>query len=400
MGPTQTRRRPFHPPAHERARPLWLWLGFVAGLLGVGFGTGCQALPDVQYVTERLEIATNLDTPICQGTLDALDAHVDFVEDGLGVAYDGSPIRVYWLTPDELSNVCANGRGGCFYPATRIVFTTGGSLTHELVHAVLDSEGEIFFIEEGMAELYSGVGVYHDPEEEGTDPVAQLSLTRQEYRSGGLDYRAAGHFMRWIYGEIGPAAVLRLADEVEKGASPGAIETALEQLFDTGVDDVTWRYRVESPRYYAGLSHQHVPYASMTQLRTGTTVALDCASEDTRGPLPDGEAGMYRVLRTNMPEAGIAEIAVQGPPGSFVEVIDPYARLSRGVVQDWTLPRASLDPNAVRIAAGDALELDVKARAYLLVVATADPDGADVTISITPPPSRTRANPLREPPEE
>jgi len=356
---------------------------------------GCQELPEVEYETDRLEVATYFDAPLCRGTLDSFDEHVDRIEDMLGIGYASQPIRVYWLSQAEIEDRCGADRGGCFYPATRVVFTRGQSLRHELVHAVLDSEGESYFVEEGMAEMLSGVGVYFDVSDASVSPAKHLSLSRSEYRRGGLDYDAAAHFIRWVYETAGPSAMLRLADEIEARSTAAEIENTLEAVVGDPMQTIEDDYRTSAPNYYAGLAHGTLSAPSWETLEAGLKVRLDCAAPDTFGPLPQGDAGLYRVFRIIMPSAGVSAIEVEGPEGTFVELIDPLARLRRGLVQDWTQPDSRYDPKALRVYAGERTTPVVKDRTYLLVVASQSPEPADVRVRIAAPASRYDGQPHR-----
>ncbi|MEM6992706.1 MAG: hypothetical protein AAF721_19485 [Myxococcota bacterium] len=270
-----------------------------------------------------------------------------------------------------------------------MLFSGGYSLAHELVHAVLDSEGESYFVEEGMAEMFSGVGVYYDVEKATVSPTEHLRLSRLEYRTGGLDYDAAAHFVRWVYETAGPSSMLRLATKIEARSSASEIAGQLESVFAEPMESIEARYRTTAPNYYPGLAHGTVQRPSWSELHDGLRVSLSCGQEDTRGPLPSGEAGMYRVLRVDSDAEGLGMISVDGPPGAFVELIDPHARIKRGVVQDWTRPNSEIDPNAVRIGAGETVLPQLKRRTYLVVVGVTDVEAADVVVTMTPPPGRS-----------
>lgn len=358
----------------------------------------CGPLPEVAYETERLEIAVGFDAPVCQGTLDELDDHVARVEFALGTGYGVDPLRVYWLRQPEIDDRCGEGRGGCFFPSTRVLFSGGYSLTHELVHAVLDSEGESYFVEEGMAEMLSGVGVYYDVDNAAVSPAAQLQLSRYEYRGGGLDYAAASHFVRWVYETAGAASMQGLADEIEERSTAAEIERRLEVVLGESMQTIAERYRTTAPDYYPGLAHGRIDTASIEALAEGLVVDLSCVHEDTRGPLPNGDAGMYRVFRVPSEASRTAMISVDGPTGAFVELIDPAARVRDGKVQDWTMPNVELDRRALRVEAGQDVTPQLRRRTYLLVVAVTDADqAAEVTVTFTPAPSRSPRTPKRLP---
>ena len=346
----------------------------------------CSPLPDVAYETERLQIAPEFDAAICEGTLVALEEHLEQVESGLGQVGREEPYRLYWMR-EGLDDVCGEGKGGCFFPATRMMFARGGSITHEMTHAALDSEGESYFLEEGMAELLSGVGVYYDAADHDGSPARQLRLTRSAYRAGHFDYAAAAHFMRWVYDLRGVEGVRSLAYEVEDGASPEQLEKTLEEVLGKDIEDVEAEYRLLAPRAYEGLDYARTVVVPFEPLDDDESLPgpeafvleldarLDCDAADTMGPLVDEREGMYQVRRIDVPENAGAVLRVEGDPGTWVDVMNPYAKARFGVMTDWMRPDPELDEGALRLVPGDVVtrELAPGVRAVIL--------GADHTAS-------------------
>jgi len=356
---------------------------------------GCTELPPVEYTTPRLELATGFDAPVCEGTLDSLDAHLERVEQTLGLGLGSEPIRMYWLSESETEDVCGGGNGGCFFPATRVVFGQGSSLTHELVHAALDTRGESSFLEEGMAEMLSGVGAYYDPRTAEASIAEHISVSRSEYRDGGVDYAAAGHFVRWVFEQGGTPALVSLAEELDRDASMGEISKALQETMSDSMDGISERYRNDAPTYYRGLDQSGVKRLWWKALAEGVEIELDCDDVETRGPLRDDEPGQYRVFWVKMPTDGLATVHVSGAPDAFVELIDPRARLRRGLVQDWTQPDPRFDPGAHEVEVGPSQPLAVRKGEYLVVVGTRSIGPAVITLGLTPPPTRSARVPKR-----
>ena len=328
----------------------------------------CSPLPDVAYETERLQIAPEFDAAICEGTLVALEEHLEQVEGGLGQVGREEPYRLYWMR-EGLDDVCGEGKGGCFFPATRMMFARGGSITHEMTHAALDSEGESYFLEEGMAELLSGVGVFYDVDEHAAGPAQQLRLSRSAYRAGRFDYSAAAHFMRWVYDARGMGGVGRLAAEVEAGAPPERLEETLAAVMGTSIEDIEADYRLHAPRAYEGFGYQRTPELRFERIEEDGVVPgqellvldvvarLDCDAAETMGPLVDEHEGMYQVWRVDVPDNGGAVISVEGDAGAWVDVMNPYARTRFGTMTDWMRPDPELDEKALRLRPGDEVEM-------------------------------------------
>lgn len=349
--------------------------GSIVALVGA-----CSPLPEVAYQTERLQIAPEFDAPICEGTLAGLDEHLREVEVGLGQLGRTEPYRLYWMR-EGLADVCGEGRGGCFFPATRMMFAHGGSITHEMTHAALDSEGESYFLEEGMAELLSGVGVYYDVDVHEAGPAQQLRLSRAAYRAGAFDYVAAAHFMRWVYDRRGLDGVRRLASEVEAGASPERLEATLAEVMGRDIDALELDYRRHAHRGYEGIGYEHTVALGFTEvdeddelpgpevLVLEVDARLDCAAVDTMGPLLDEREGMYQVRRVEIPDNAGAVLRAEGDPGTWVDVVNPYASARQGVMTDWMRPDPRIDEGALRLFAGDELVMELRPGVRAIVLA-------------------------------
>ncbi len=360
----------------------------------------CAPLPEVKYETDRLQIAPDFDDPICEGTLFALDEHLEKVEDGLGEVGVQEPLRLYWMR-EQLADTCGEGRGGCFFPSTRMMFARSRSITHEMTHAVLDSEGDSYFLEEGMAELLSGVGVYHDLAEDQSTPGQRLRMSRSEYRAGGFDYDAAAHFMRYVFDHRGFHAVRRLATEVEAGATPERLESILEEVMGRDIDEIEANYRRNSRAAYEGLSYEDIAAIDVESVDTDPSslgpewltlsaeVELDCLAEDTMGPLPEDREGMYQVRRVWIPKNRGAVVRVEGDPGTWARVFDPYARSRHGVMTDWMMPNAQIDEDGLEVAAGETITGQLRAGTWAVMLGADYAGAGRVTVHVdllAPPP--------------
>lgn len=372
----------------------------IVGAAIVASTSACSPLPEVKYETDRFRIAPDFDDPICEGTLVALDEHLDQVEDGLGRVGQEDPYLLYWMR-EGIVDACGEGRGGCFFPSTRVMFARGTSITHEMTHAVLDSEGESYFLEEGMAELLSGVGVYYDPEEADESPADRLRLSRSTYREGGFDYVGAAHFMRWVYDRRGFRGVRRLALEVEDGASPEHLEDALEDIMGQPLHEIEANYRHDARRAYEGLGYDRTPAVRVDAVdeddeldgpeafTISVSADLDCGTVETMGPLPDERRGMYQVRRVRVPDNVGAVLRVEGDPGTWVQVFDPYALKYRGVMTDWMLPSKQIDRDALELRAGEVVQAELRPGVWAIVLGSDEVDSSRVSLEVeltAPPP--------------
>jgi hypothetical protein len=341
--------------------------------------TACNPLPEVAYETDRLEIAPEFSHPVCAGTLASLDAHVSEVERQLGLPYRRDPVRIYWMR-DSVRDFCREGVRGCFFPGTRVVFGRGPSLNHELVHAALDSGGEAFFMEEGVAEVLSGVGVYFDTD--GYGPGEGLRLSRSSYRTGSLDYAAAAHFVHWVRKTAGVPAMLRLSEEIKADVDGARMVSALEDMLGESIRDIEARYVTDAPAFYPGLYERRMSQLEVEQLEEGIARTLDCSEDDTYGPRWDDGPGMFRVEHVHLPHAGRFALHMSSSkPGAWVTLFDPRAKVRKGVVTDWMIPDPDVDTAALRLSPGEFREVELAAGTYLLMFGSDAPD-EPVTINL------------------
>lgn len=347
----------------------------------LALATACSELPELAYVTDRLQIGTSFSEPICAGTLQAFDDHVDGVEDALGQPSNTDPIVVYWL--DDVEDYCGKNRGGCFFPGTRVLFSSGASITHELVHAVLDSTAHTYFVEEGIAEIYSGVDVFYDPDPDHGSLAGRLSLSRSAYRDGKLDYASAAHFMRYVHESRGERAMHELADAIAKGGSTTTLTHAIEASFDSTIDEIEETYFATAPSYFRGFAAAEI--RRIEGLWQGHEVHLDCDDASTRGPLGQAGGGLYEVRRFEVRRGGTAKLTVDGDAGGWVTLFDPNAR--RGMVTNWALPDVEVDPAGTTLHTGESAMVELEPGTYLLVYG-ADTDDTEIeaTLAMDPLP--------------
>lgn len=305
------------------------------------------------------------------------------MELALGQPRITSPILLYWL--DDVSKQCGDGAGGCFYPGTRVVFAEEQSITHEMVHAVLDSTATSYFVEEGMAELYSGADVYYRPDPDRGSPSRALHMSRSEYRKGDLDYAAAAHFMRFVYDQKGEAAMKGLAETIAGGGSTDDIEEELENLFEDDIADIEDEYFDEAHTYYPGFATRSIEEVTTGELLDGVSIELDCADESTRGPLGPDTGGVYAVRWVDVQREGVAEIRLDGEVGGWVYLFDPVTK--RGNITDWAMPRPDVDEDAIRLEPGDTVRAQLSTGTHLVVFgADGDRTELELRLRMDPPP--------------
>lgn len=366
----------------KRGVGLGLGLGLAAGL-GMTSG-GCTEIPDVAYETEHFEIAPDFDYPICAGTLAYFEAHLSMVESSLSRPVPfGERIRFYWIT-NNLDSWCSERALGCYYPGTHVIIGTGESVSHEIVHAVLDAEAQTnFFLEEGIAELYSGVGAYRRAAlDERPDPSELLWLSPTDYRFGELDYAVAAHFMAYVESEFGNGSTRGIADVIVTAAGPPELEATFERYTGISFAQLERNYDRDARNSYPGLHEDDItPITSHRWL----DVSLRCDQDDTFGPLPDGTGGMYRSLRLELDEPRTVDVELRAPGRVSAQIVDVRRERDAGVVIDFRHPKLSGAREHPTIHGHDGeSSVQLRAGTHLVIISQADYEYSDAFLRVVP----------------
>ena len=348
----------------------------LAGLLA---GSGCQPLPEIEHETEHLRLGTDFDAPVCAGTLAMLDRAVGRIAASLDPDGSDEPFVVYWLE-DELPDYCDDDATGCFYPGTRIAFAQGDSIAHELVHATIDSPGHAYFVEEGMAELYGGTPVRHDPRDLRGELLTQLALSRRDYDHGRLSYDQAAHFAHWVRETEGDGAMLRLAAALSGEDGETEILDQLEGIFDMTPWGIEQTYVREAPRLFPGLYDARLPTQRLEEGSLWLSVSLDCDDDEVLGPLRGAEEGMARLLRLEVPRPRTTRLLMEGDPGTWVELVAPYAPGQRPYPPWW--PAFDQEGRMTRLEPGHRVSVMLEAGTYLLVFGASRVGAADIDLQV------------------
>jgi len=354
-----------------------------ASLVGAGaLLCACPTAPEVAYETEHFEIAPDFDYPVCAGTLAHFESHLDFVESSLARSVPfGQRIRFYWITQD-LDSWCSERALGCYYPGTSVIIGTGESITHEIVHAVLNAEAQTnFFLEEGLAELYSGIGAYHrDVDGSRPDPHDLLWISPTDYRFGELDYAVAAHFMTYVQRRFGSGPTRGIANVVVTAAGPPDLERTFERFTSVGFEELEREWSDYAPSYYRGLRDRAVPELLDARYRD---VSLRCDRDDTYGPLPDTSPGMYRSLRLELDEPETIDVDLRAPADVELQIVDIRRELGARFVVNFHHPKLSGKREHPIVHGGETGSFQLRAGTHLLVISRAGYDYADAFLSVT-----------------
>lgn len=339
-------------------------------LVPLACSLACTDVPEVAYRTDHFDIAPDFDHPICAGTLDRFEEHLAFVESALSRPVPhGERIRFYWITED-LDSWCSDRAIGCYYPGTRVIIGTSASAPHEIVHAVLNAEAQTnLFLEEALAELYSGVGAYRTvaQRDEGPKPDDLLWLSLSDYRFGELDYGVAKHFASFMHQRFGQGTIREIASVVASGAGPPALEHAFEIRTGLDFDELEQVYVDDARSFYPGLREHVVP--ELDGQAKWVDASLRCDEDTTLGPLWDERPGMYRTFRLVLDEPHTVDVRLVADDDVWLDVVDIRRERAAGKVVDFSHPVLSDRREHPRLQGGESAALQLRSGTHLFVLA-------------------------------
>lgn len=256
------------------------------------FGLGsCGDSASGVLITEHLEVEASDSPVVCRGTLDNLEAQAVRVADLLDVEIP-HPIRVYYgpsAVEEHCNAVASDHYTGCArgLGAETYIATDGGSASHELVHAVrlVNDLKASRFIEEGVAELFSGfrpvvtrfevvaAEVDRGPEFLSTLPWDEVGLS---------DYATAGHFMSWLSLQYDFEA---MASFLNASTLDSDVEKAFAENFGRSLKDAEadWRSTSETVYVWGEICdpQRNLDWEGDSLMFTGR---VDCDAPNTVGP--------------------------------------------------------------------------------------------------------------------
>ncbi len=332
--------------------------------------SGCSDLPEVQYHREGFDLAVEFDHPVCEGTLAAMEERVELVAHETDRLRD-TPMTIYWLE-GELERICPRPTSGCFIPGTQIVASTGGSLHHEIVHAVMNTRGSNPFAEEGLAEVLSGVAAYRPADDRG-NPLSSFGLSRKDARDGEVDYDRAAHFMHFVRREAGERTIAALTDAIDRDDSPAQITEMLERELERSAAEIEAEY-AEAPVFFPSSRVTETASLGEIDLTAGVDLPLDCGDASTLGPLSEDDGGMYHVRRIatdGRVEGTLYFAADPGVRASLFREADPNGKW----IQNWWAPEPHMDEERIDLRPGERVWVSLNpADHWLLMIRSSDSD--------------------------
>ena len=337
----------------------------------------CEGPLPIEYETQHLQIGTALDHSLCAGDLAGYEQVIQTTESELGLAMrEGAKVYVWdiegWF--EDGINHCRTDHdiGGCAYRNTNTIYTSVGSLEHELVHLVLRNPQIDDFFNEGLAELYSGTQ---------TRFGSSLPSSNAGTSARTMDWLTAAHFLRWVRERWGSEKLRQLV------RTRGSTFAAFEEVYGMSVRAADQLYMSEAPAGYAplaGCDHPELPLDGPGS-RWHAAITVDCEQEDTFG----GQVGLWTRRSLVIEQAGTyalstdgAWLAMAGCSEGAIATMEPRSELfERDVPPDY----ASYPSTALRWFEGNTIHsVHLDPGRYTVSIGSEGFDPAELNVAVWP----------------
>ncbi|PRQ05301.1 hypothetical protein ENSA5_02910 [Enhygromyxa salina] len=266
---------------------------------------------EVQYHTEYVDIAPGFSQPVCRGSLDEIDRHVEATAELLDIDVQ-ERITLFWYNQNaagslaDISEICewCSGCGGCYNGVAHIRLAV---LYHELVHAVVAPVwgwSDTLFAEGVAMGLDRNIDGYGS----GISTIYNLDLLSSTMPSdvAGSGMHGGAHFSRWLIDRFGPGKFSEMFDRLSMSASKEEVFAAVEEVYGLPFEELEAEYYATAPLAYPlpGLceGHVNVPWNGD---RWELSASSDCDEPHMFGPADDG--GMYAVVTMDIPPEYVEE---------------------------------------------------------------------------------------------
>jgi hypothetical protein len=253
----------------------------------------------VRYHTDHVDIAPGFTQPVCRGTLDRIDRHVEAVADLLDIDLQSRP-TFYWFNghadgalagSNESCDWCASSCN-CTRANGSVIYGGAKAMFHELTHAVVVPAW-------GSSDIIFAEGVAHGLD--GNHVMWQAYERPSEFVGGRR--HAGAHFTRWLVDRHGPEKFHQLFERLGRPTTNTKDEVfaVVEDVYGTPFLDLETEYFATAPDIYPapGLCDGlvHVPWqGDRWELRA----TADCDSPSTFGPR-DEDGAMSIAVTLDMP---------------------------------------------------------------------------------------------------
>lgn len=268
---------------------------------------------EVLYRTRYVDVAPGFAQPVCRGTLDEIDRHIDMISGLLDVSVV-QRTTLFWynehatgaLVDADSSRIWCPTSSAC-YRDGGIVHTNMRALHHELVHAVVSpswGRSDIVF-SEGVA-----MGLDREAYAFGSTSVHSLLTDERPTDVAGGTQHGGGHFSRWLIERDGPATLRELFEpRLSASSTRDEVFAAVAEVYGVPFDDLEAEYFATAPTIYPapGLCDGlvNIPWnGDRWELR----ITADCDAPHMFGPLdvdaskpPEEPAPMATVVTVDIP---------------------------------------------------------------------------------------------------
>lgn len=318
---------------------------------------------EVRYQTKYVDIAPGFTQPVCRGSLDEIDRHIEAVADLLNIEVEGRTTLFLYngvaegsmADNNEICSWCSSC-AGCFNGPAHATYS---SLHHELVHAVVVpawGRSDTLF-EEGIAKgMDRDRGVYGT----GITTIYDLDILNNRKPSdvAGSGQHGGAHFSRWLVDRFGTDKFREMFDRLTTKSTKEEVFAAVEAVYGLPFEELEAEYYATAPLVYPlpGLCEGlvNIPWnGDRWELNTST----DCDEPHMFGPAGDG--GNLAVVTIDVPPEYVDEpLAVWVPSNVIADVwpcidepmydVDP-TRFEGGVIHNNFGPHSFRMPGRHRI---------------------------------------------------
>jgi len=245
---------------------------------------------EFRYHTKYVDIAPGFTEPVCRGTLDEIDRHMEAVATLLDSDVQHRT-AMFWYnrhvegTLADTQEICSwcSRCGGC-YSGNKTIHLTYRSLFHELAHAVVapawGSSDTLF--EEGIAMGLDRIrGTY------GSVPTIYpvLGYDTKPSDVAGSRKHGGAHFSRWLVDRFGPAPFREMFERLNQTSTKEQVFAAVEAVYGLPFEELEAEYFATAATVYPlpGLceGHLNIPWdGDRWELRLDT----DCDAPHMFGP--------------------------------------------------------------------------------------------------------------------
>ncbi|MCY0991979.1 hypothetical protein OV203_32880 [Nannocystis sp. ILAH1] len=303
----------------------WGALGLAMVLGGQGI-QGCSeswldSLPEPVWDNPDYSFATDIEGPICGGTLDFQAGFVDRLQELFGQPRGGRRFTYYALSDDFFARRPCGDANGCYRDG--ILLDRFLLDLHELVHPVLNlAHGPARrFVGEGLAEVFRDRhgGVLPLSSEMGLQEAIAHDWDDSEELASL--YARSGHFFAYVLAVHGLSAALDVYRSADPADSAEAFRAALEHATGFTMDELVADYEAypecTNSEFRWPVMECSLAPSPWSGCAWQAHALIDCGLADVMGPRA-GE--MWTVRMLEIPADGDYHVTTFGDPAEWAYV--------------------------------------------------------------------------------